>query len=84
MNQSVESVDFGNRKLTCTSGKNFEYDRLIIAAGVEAVGVEKKAGHHLKGIFTLKTYDDSQVRLLKCLTSYKISSLIEFFISEYN
>jgi NADH dehydrogenase FAD-containing subunit/nitrite reductase/ring-hydroxylating ferredoxin subunit len=61
MNQTVEKIDFTTRKISCLSGKVFDYDRLVIASGVEPLHVsEKVAGRHLEGIFKLKTIDDAQ------------------------
>lgn len=57
--QQVDKVDFNTKKVECAGGRQFDYDRLIIATGVEAVSLNKP-GHNLKGVFTLKAYNDSQ------------------------
>jgi nitrite reductase (NADH) large subunit len=58
-NQEVDSIQFDNKQVMCKSGRTFEYDKLIIATGLSSIGMDAKSGSSLKGIFTLRTLEDS-------------------------
>ncbi len=59
-NQQVESIEFEKKQVLCKSGKIFDYDKLIIATGLNSVKQETKPGHELRGVFTLRNYDDAK------------------------
>jgi apoptosis-inducing factor 3 len=61
MNQQVERIEFDKKRVHCRSGRDFDYDKLIIATGMQATRPESKTpGFDLLGIFTLRTYDDAK------------------------
>lgn len=58
-NQDVEKVDFTGKLVTCKSGKQFPYDKLVISTGLRPVSVSPTVPcHNLKGIFTLRSLQD--------------------------
>jgi NAD(P)H-nitrite reductase large subunit len=59
-NQQVETIEFEKKQVICKSGKTFDYDKLIIATGLNSVKQETKPGHDLRGVFTLRSYDDAK------------------------
>lgn len=59
-NQSVEHIDFDRNQVECSSGRVFDYDKLVIATGLVSAKLPTKPGDHLKGIFTLRSYDDAR------------------------
>ena len=59
-NQKVEKIDFYDRKVICESGKEFEYDKIIIATGLSATKQQHVTGSDLKGIFTIRSFDDTK------------------------
>jgi apoptosis-inducing factor 3 len=58
-NQEVEKIDFNEKKVTCKSGRHFNYDKLIISAGMQSADVLQTIGRNLKGIFTLRSMQDA-------------------------
>lgn len=58
-NQQVNKIDFDKKTVFSLSGKTFDYDKLIIATGLDA-NKSSRPGNDLKGIFTLRSFDDMQ------------------------
>lgn len=50
-NQTVRKIDFDMKAITSESGEIFNYDKLVIASGSEAVGMPTIPGNSLKGFF---------------------------------
>lgn len=59
-NENVKEIDFKNRKILSDSGNVFDYDKLLIATGLESKPYPKTKGENLNGIFTLRSYADSK------------------------
>ncbi|CAF0960967.1 unnamed protein product [Brachionus calyciflorus] len=59
-NENVEKIDFEFKKVHSSSGRTFEYDKLVIATGLKAIPPPPLKGSELNGIFTLRSYDDAE------------------------
>jgi NAD(P)H-nitrite reductase large subunit len=59
-NQQVEKIEFDKKQVICNSGNTFDYEKLIIATGLNSAKQETKPGHNLRGVFTLRNYDDAK------------------------
>lgn len=57
VNQQVETVDFEKRQVYCKSGRVFDYDKLVIATGLNSAKSKAKNAQ-LTGVFTLRSYAD--------------------------
>ena len=60
-NHKVTKVDFDSRKVECENGNKIDYDKLVIATGLIPCKHKPVPGDNLKGIFTLRSYDDSRL-----------------------
>jgi len=58
-NQEVDEIQFDKKQVVCKSGRTFDYDKLVIATGLSSIGMGSKSGSNLKGIFTLRSLEDS-------------------------
>jgi apoptosis-inducing factor 3 len=60
LNQSINKVDFVKKTVHSESGKEYAYDKLVIATGFLANTANPNTpGYNLKGIFSLRTIQDA-------------------------
>lgn len=63
LNDPVDRIDTGGKKVITVSGKEFTYDKLIIATGSFPIQLRRMEGTGLPGNFVTKTIDDIEAIL---------------------
>jgi nitrite reductase (NADH) large subunit len=55
--ERVQSIKFAEKLVTCQSGNEYQYDKLVIATGLRPLLLDRP-GSGSKGIFTIRSLDD--------------------------
>ncbi|MTI83938.1 MAG: NAD(P)/FAD-dependent oxidoreductase [Firmicutes bacterium] len=68
---AVTKVDPVQRKITCLSGDDISFDRLLIATGASPV-IPDIPGIHAEGVYTLRTLEDARSIKQRALTGANV------------
>lgn len=74
INVRAEKIDRTRKTVTTADGKNFHYDKLVLATGARST-VPPISGTELPGVFTLRT-SDSAISILHWLNTKRVKSMV--------
>ncbi|MDO9521069.1 MAG: FAD-dependent oxidoreductase [Pseudohongiella sp.] len=65
LGDGAAGIDVKEKKLRCESGKEFDWDLLVLATGSQAL-IPPVPGHDLEGVMCLRTQNDAAVLRRRC------------------
>ena len=74
INKRAEKIDRTQKIVTTGDGKNFHYDKLVLATGARST-MPPIPGTELPGVFTLRT-SDSAINILHWLNTKRVKSMV--------
>jgi NADH oxidase (H2O2-forming) len=74
VNVRAEKIDRERKTVTTADGKNYAYDKLVLATGARSI-VPPISGANLPGVFTLRT-SDSAINILHWLNTHRVKNVV--------